>query len=143
MGYMKYRSQSTQLAAFWALFQLISKVQKGRNGLLGILSFPCNHNNGCIWTVPTGYPNMIKSINEEQSAQNLLTSWCFFTVTGSWTPNRTVLILFQFVLGIKQNLASHKRWKWVKECRDLPLSHFVVPHWENISAKIKNLNPIT
>ena len=107
MGYMKYCSQWTQLARFWALFQLISKAQRGRNSLLGILSLPCNHNNGCIWTVPTGYPNIIKSINEEQSVQNLLMSWWFFTVMGSWTSNRTVLILFQYLLGIKQNLASY------------------------------------
>jgi len=104
---MKYCSQWTQLARFQALSQLISKAQTGHNSLQGIFSVPCNHNNGCTWTAPTGYPNIIKSINEEQSVQNLLMSWWFFTVMGSWIPNRTVLILFQFVLGIKQNLAIH------------------------------------
>lgn len=39
MGYMKYCSHSTQIGRVWALFQPISKAQRGRNSLLGILSF--------------------------------------------------------------------------------------------------------
>lgn len=70
--------------------------------------------------------------------QNLLISWWFFTVMGSWAPSRTVLTLFHFVLGIKQNLASHS----CERMQGPTPVHFMVPSSKNTSRKIKNLNQI-
>lgn len=135
MGYMKYCSHSTQIGRVWALFQPISKAQRGRNSLLGILSF----------LVITIMAVLEPSQQATQASLIALTrnKMCtiYLSLGGSlqsWVAEPQVgQYQYCALFTGDQAKVGNPSCEWMQ--RPTPV-HFMVPSWKNISRKIKNLN---